>query len=289
MIDAILFPCEMFSINQVDSCFQSEFDAVSKNGNFEIILYDYEEFAENGNLRLNKKIENPFFTMLRGWMLTGGQYKDFYENLISKNIRLITSSEEYCQMHLFPNIYPLILNDTPKMLVYPIGTKVNLEEIKQHFKRFMIKDFVKSEKGSEIPKFFDSDISEEDFFHWIDVFKEYRSKLFTGGICIKEYVDLKKYGENTNEWRAFYLFGNVLTLSRNSGQKDYVAKVPKELVEKYKNLPSPFYTVDYAELSDGSWKILETGDGQVSGLPKEQDKDEFFRRVSEQNLSRLDH
>lgn len=281
MIDVILFPCEMFSMNKVDSCFQSEFDAVSKNGNFEIIFYDYEEFAENGNLRLSKKVENPVFAMLRGWMLNGGQYKDFYEKLISKNIRLITSPEQYCQMHLFPNIYPLILEDTPKMLVYPIGTKVNLEEIRQNFKRFMIKDFVKSEKGSAISKFFDSDISEKDFFQWLEVFKEYRSRLFTDGICVKEYVDLKKYGENTNEWRAFYLFRNVLSVSRNSGQQDCASEVPSTLVEKYKNLPSPFFTVDFAELSCGTWKVLETGDGQVSGVPKEQNAEEFFKRVRE--------
>lgn len=99
MIDAILFPCEMFSMNKVDSCFKGEFDAVSKNSNFKILFYNYEEFAENGNLRLCKKVENPVSAMLRGWMLNGEQYK------------------------------------------------------------------------------------------WLTVFKEYRSKLFTGGICIKEYVD----------------------------------------------------------------------------------------------------
>ncbi len=93
----------------------------------------------------------------------------------------------YAMLH----IYPQILSDTQKMLVYPLGTEVNLKEIKKNFKRFMIKDFVKSEKGSSIPKFFDSDISEKDFFYWLKVFKEYRSKLFTGGICIKEHVDLK--------------------------------------------------------------------------------------------------
>ena len=78
----------MFSIKQVDSCFQKEFDAATKNGNFEIIFYDYEKFAESGNLCLNKKVENPIYAMLRGWMLNDNQYRDFYEKLISKNIRL---------------------------------------------------------------------------------------------------------------------------------------------------------------------------------------------------------
>jgi len=280
MIKAILFPCEMFAINEVDSCYQNEFDAVVENGDFELFFYDYEEFVRDGVLHLNKRPEEAVNAMLRGWMFNGNQYKDFYEKLQARNINLITTPEQYCQMHLFPRAYNLITEDTPRILVYPEKEKtVDLEEIKAKFDRFMIKDYVKSEKGTDIPKYFDKQTLEEDFFYWLDVFKQYRGKLFTGGICIKEYVDLKKYGENTNEWRVFYLNGNILSVSRNSGQKDFAAEVPKSLVEKYRNLPSPFYTVDYGELSDGSWKILEVGDGQVSGLSDNQDTKAFFRGI----------
>lgn len=280
MIKAILFPCEMFAINEVDSCYQNEFDAVVENGDFELFFYDYEEFVRDGVLHLNKRPEEAVNAMLRGWMLNGNQYKDFYEKLQARNINLITTPEQYCQMHLFPRAYNLINDDTPGILVYPENERnVDLEEIKAKFDCFMIKDYVKSEKGTDIPKFFDKQTSEEDFFYWLDVFKQYRGKLFTGGICIKEYVDLKKYGKNTNEWRVFYLNGNILSVSRNSGQKDFAAEVPKSLVAKYRKLPSPFYTVDYGELADGSWKILEVGDGQVSGLSDNQDAKAFFRAI----------
>ena len=89
-------------------------------------------------------------------------------------------------------------------------------------------------------------------------------------------MDLRKYGERTNEWRVFYLNGNIISVSKNSGQPDFASEVPKSLIEKYKNLPSPFYTVDYAELANGNWKILEAGDGQVSGLSDRQDAMAFF-------------
>lgn len=48
-------------------------------------------------------------------------------------------------------------------------------------------------------------------------------------------------------------------------------------MEKYSRLDSPLYTIDMAELSDGSWKILEAGDGQVFGLSDGQDSISFFR------------
>ena len=64
---------------------------------------------------------------------------------------------------------------------------------------------------------------------------------------------------------------------RNSLQGNYTAEPPAALIEKYKNLDSAFYTVDFAELSDGSWKIIEAGDGSVSGLSEGQDYGAFFR------------
>lgn len=236
MIKAVFFPCDYFSIREVDSSYQNEFDAVKRDVSYEIYFYDYEEFVREGILRLNKKPEEKTLTVLRGWMLKDNVYEDFYNKLLERNIELITTPEQYARMHLFPRIYPYIAEDTPGILVYPEtcdGLKVNLDEIKAKFRRFMVKDFVKSEKGTDFPKYFDSTVSDSDFMHWIDVFKQYRDKLFTGGICIKEYVDLKRYGDNTNEWRVFYSNGHVVSICRNSGQRNFEPEVPESLVEKH--------------------------------------------------------
>lgn len=280
MIQAILLPCEFFEINHVDSCYQNEFDALVKSNQFEIYFYDYDTFVSEGILKLNKRPNEMTSTLLRGWMLNDKNYEKFYNKLLDRNIKLITTPQEYCNMHLFPNVYEYIKEDTPKTLVYPEGCDVDLSQIKSCFKKFLIKDYVKSEKGTDFPTFFDNSISDDEFNRWLKIFKEYRANLFTGGFCIKEFVDLKKYGNCTNEWRVFYMNKNIVSVSKNSLQPDYVNNVPNELIEKYKNLPSPFYTVDYAELEDGTWKILEAGDGQVSGLSPNQDAESFFRTIN---------
>lgn len=46
---------------------------------------------------------------------------------------------------------------------------------------------------------------------------------------------------------------------------------------KYKNLKSNFYTVDYAELDSGDWKVIECGDGQVSGIPDDKNIGDFYK------------
>lgn len=280
MIQAILLPCEFFEINHVDSCYQNEFDALVKSNQFEIYFYDYDTFVSEGILKLNKRPNEMTSTLLRGWMLNDKNYEIFYNKLLDRNIKLITTPQEYCNMHLFPNVYEYIKEDTPKTLVYPEGCDVDLSKIKSCFKKFLLKDYVKSEKGTDFPTFFDNSISDDEFNRWLKIFKEYRANLFTGGFCIKEFVDLKKYGNCTNEWRVFYMNKNIVSVSKNSLQPDYVNNVPNELIEKYKNLPSPFYTVDYAELEDGTWKILEAGDGQVSGLSPNQDAESFFRTIN---------
>lgn len=113
----------------------------------------------------------------------------------------------------------------------------------------------------------------------MEIFYKYRGDLLTGGVCIKEYLELKRYGDKTNEVRVFYADHQILSISRYSLQLDYAEMPPEDLIEKYANLDSPYYTIDYAELSDGSWKIIEAGDGGVSGLSPGQDMEAYFRAL----------
>ena len=57
----------------------------------------------------------------------------------------------------------------------------------------------------------------------------------------------------------------------------YAPEVPRELIEKYNDLPSNYYTVDYAELEDNTWKVIEAGDGSVSGLSEGQSPEHYYR------------
>ena len=130
-------------------------------------------------------------------------------------------------MHIFPNVYHLVEADTAKMRVFPLHDHIDVEELKKDFTRFMVKDHVKSVKGTEFPKYFGNDITQEEFDRWMEVFYKYRG----------------------------------------------------DLLQKYADLASPYYTVDYAELEDGSWKIIEADDGIVSGLSDGHDYEHYFRAM----------
>ena len=280
MIDAILFPSSYFNKKQVDEDLKKEYDAAKDTGLYnEIIIFSYEDWFQNERIVLNTYPKTKITAVYRGWMMLPEQYEKFYYALKECNVELVTTLDEYKLFHVFPNIYEYVKTDTPKVLVYPKGTEIDLPTIKKTFNRFMVKDYAKSVKGTDFPVFFESSVSQEEFDSWMNKFYEYRGKLFTGGICIKEFVDLKRYGKAKNEYRVFYINGEIATISRNSGQPDSALTPPIELVEKYNNLNSKFYTVDYAELADGSWVIIEAGDGSVSGLSDFQDYNSFFRSL----------
>lgn len=279
MLEMIVFPSSYYDIKKVDEDFQVEYDAAKESNLYDIVLFHYEKWFHEERLVLDHYPSEKTFAIYRGWMMKVEQYKQFYEALLEKNIQLMTTPSQYEKMHLFPNIYEQLKEDTPKISVYVKHEKINIEEVKKIYPRFMIKDFVKSVKGTNFPKYFDQSITQEEFDQWMQVFYEYRGDLFTGGICIKEYVNLKKYQGTTNEYRVFYVNHNIATVCRNSSQATYLPSPPQKLINQYKNLDSLFYTVDYAELENGSWIIIEAGDGSVSGLSPNQDAIHFFRTL----------
>ena len=279
MVDLILFPSSFFSITKVDEDLQNEYDAVLAAGLFEVALFGYDKWFNEDKLVVRDAPDEEHLAVYRGWMMKPEQYERFYNLLLEKNIRLVTKPEHYRLMHIFPNVYEHVKGDTAKMELYPLHEQIDVERLKKSFDRFMVKDYVKSVKGTEFPRFFDKSITQENFDRWMGVFYKYRGELLTGGICIKEFLDLKRYDEKTNEYRVFYINHEIATICRNSGQGNHTPEPPKELIEKYRNLASPYYTVDYAELEGGTWRIVEAGDGEVSGLSDNQDYEQYFRAL----------
>ncbi len=278
-VNTILFPSSMFDGKRVDEDLQREYEAVLNTGLWNTIFFDYDKWFNHGKIVLSKNAPDKLTAVHRGWMMKAEQYALFYKGILTNGIELITKPEEYEHFHYFPNVYEDIRSDTPKMITFPPDQTYDLMLVKEHFSRFMVKDYVKSVKGTDFPKFFTKDTTDEEFCEAMKLFFKYRGELISGGLCFKEYVDLKAYGDKTNEYRVYYIANEVATICRNSLQPNYTAEPPRDMIEKYKDLPSVFYTIDYAELADGSWTILEAGDGSVSGPSEGQDLEAFYRAL----------
>lgn len=271
----LLYPSDYFDINEVDSLYQEEYDNCRKFKEFIPLLYNHDILVSEHKLFLNQNGLKGF-GIIRGWMLKPEEYDLIYKQLKERGIRLVNEPDQYNKCHLFPSIYEEIKDYTSRTFWFKSIEEIEWDKINGEFLRFMIKDYVKSLKDTEFPAFFRTPVWKTEMKPYLERFIEMRGRLYTGGIVLKEYADLKKYEGRTNEFRAFYLKGELVTVSRNSGQPECAQPVPKSLVERFTKIESNFYTIDFAETADGSWVVLETGDGQVSGLSSAQSRFQFY-------------
>lgn len=274
----ILFPCDYFDIKKVDRDYEYEYQQAICFPEFKVAFYNYDQFVSEGILKFYPADLEEGICIYRGWMLQPEKYLRLYQELAGKGLYLINTPAEYENCHEFPNSYPYLSGFTKGMMSYDRDEAMDWSKIKASFPKFMMKDYVKSVKGSDFPVFFDASYSDEQLEEYKEKFIELRGSLFVKGIVIKEYVELKKYGSTTNEYRVFYMNGRILSVSPNSNQKE-CRPVPMELLQKMPQLPSHFYTVDFAELLNGDWIVIETGDGQVSGLSPKQFVFGFYESV----------
>lgn len=280
MINTFLFPSDYFNKNKVDSSLYAEYITCKEINETHIILFSYRKWFEDKIIELTSIPTKNTVVIYRGWMMTPEVYEKFYAALKAYNITLINDPIAYNLMHIFPNVYKSIQADTAKILTFSLHEPIDLNIIKNNgINKFLVKDYVKSVKGSNFPSSFRVDMSQEEFDGWMEVFYQYRGNLLTGGICIKEFLNLKHYGDKTNEHRVYYANNKICSISKNSGQGYLTPLPPEELIQKYANLQSSYYTIDYAQLEDNSWIIIECGDGQVSGLSDSQDYVDYYKNL----------
>ena len=261
----MLFPGDFYSLNNVNDNFSAEVDAAVSCDCFDVLLFNFDEYIDGAPLKLSKPAENCSKSLVyRGWMMKPKEYERLYSDLVKLGFDPITKPGSYEKMHCFPNAATSFVGQTPNILVFPAQdgkVEVDASLINSTFDRFLIKDYVKSVKGSSFPSSIQTPVTQEEIDELVKRFVELRGPLFTGGIVIKEYVELKRYGKATNEWREFkFIRGSRVSLERNSNQPKDCPKPPEDYLMTRNQVIAPFYTVDYAELEDGSWTIVEVGE-----------------------------
>jgi hypothetical protein len=291
----ILFPChELDGLKKVDDAYLEEYNSAKLIG-FECFLFDHDKFVR-GCLSTNlNTFEQEETIMLRSWMLKPSEYRDLFDIIKEGyNALLVNNPNQYINCHYFTGSYELIKSHTAKSISISL-TELN-EEMLQHVsdtfsgKSFLMKDFVKSAK--ERPELFimPAGISGKDLLKKVEEFIEYRGSLFNEGIVFKEFEELYiDVDGNLNEWRLFFMNGDLVSNSPNSNQKEPLIKPSDFFVKDVvsiiaSKLDSNFFTIDVAMKKNGTWMIVETGDGQVSGLSPFQNILEFYTSIQMRQL-----
>ena len=283
----LLFPCHSLDNKKVDDDYMEEHRAAKLQGH-DCYLFNHDEFVRGEFKSDIPVIENSrAILVLRSWMLNTPQYEELYDIIDKMGYEFINTPEQYKNCHHFPESYDYTKDYTSKAIFIKEWDADILQDISDFFggKSFIMKDFVKSAKY--VPGLFkmQGGITGEALLEKVEEFVEHRGKLFSEGLVFKEFENLKKYGENVNEYRLFFYENRLVSCSQNSNLKPLEGVVP--LSTKFAEdiafqIDSNFFTIDIAEKEDGTWMIIETGDGQVSGLSPDQNCLEFYASMQGQ-------
>jgi hypothetical protein len=124
----------------------------------------------------------------------------------------------------------------------------------------------------------------------IEQFLQLQGNDLNEGIVIREYVELENLTIHTKsgmplkqEYRLFFLNGQLIGCYHYWDEGDYseAEQPPLEFFSKIaQTIESNFFTLDVAKQKNGGWIIIETGDGQVAGIPENADKLLFYDALS---------
>ncbi len=235
-----LYPSSPLHPKQVDETYEEEFQSI--RAEFPTALFSLESFLA-GQFRV--KLQN-LPTLYRGWMLSSAEYNNLYDAVAKAGATMLTSPEDYEHCHYLPRWYESLKDFTPETLFFSEHDDVEHELEQRGWTSCFVKDYVKSlstDGGSIVT----------DLTQLPDVIaklKKYRGQI-EGGLCVRR---LEPFLHET-EQRYFVFRGRAFAVGD---------EIPDVVHEAVKKCASPFLTVDVIERSDGVFRIVELGDGQVS-------------------------
>ncbi|MGK5506702.1 ATP-grasp domain-containing protein [Brevibacillus formosus] len=294
----VLFCSQPFQENKVDETYEYEYTCAKQLG-LDIHLISLEQLIYQDNpLSAVKQIQpspEKVMAIYRGWMLKPYLYQKLYDALLAKNIELINTPEKYVHCHYLPESYEVIKDFTP------LSVWLHKEEIDASFanvyrivNRFgqapiMIKDYVKSRKHDWNEACYIPDASDKEKVQQVTSrFLELQQDELNEGVVFRKFVKLQFLTHHSQsnmplsqEYRVFFLDGEPMYMANywEEGQYDETPPDLQPFLEVAKKIKSRFFTMDIAKLENGSWTILELGDAQVSALPEQADRFEFFTRL----------
>lgn len=288
----ILFPNHPLKARLPEPGYETEFDAALAAG-FACELYSLEKLrAGDATLatHLCSVASADGEAMLhRGWMMSDSLYSKLFTALVAKGYRLVATPEQYAQAHYLPKAYKLIQGQTPES-VWVEGQDVAgaWEKYKQlGHPAAIVKGFVKSAKHRwNEACFIPAGTEQKRFEEILKAFLEARGHLFEKGIVLRRFHDFVKLADDIRgqpvheEYRLFMWRGSLLAATpaiRGNGPFDRLADW-ESIARKFEN---PFISMDIVRQQDGSWLIVEVGDGGVSGLPSSIETDLFYKTLRE--------
>jgi hypothetical protein len=267
----MLIPADVVHPRRADAHFADEARAAREAG-LAVALVDHDALSRGsggaGALSRVPESAERHVAVYRGWMLRSEQYAALADALAERNIGLRTSPEQYRRAHELPGWYSAMADATPPS-VWTFG------DDRDTFVRAcedlgpgpaVLRDYTKSMKhywheAAFIPNLADTAAA----WKVASRFRQLRDDDFTGGFVLRGFEPF-----DSAEVRTWWVNGVCLLVGPHpdTPHADPCDEFdPATIAPLVAALQLPFVTVDLARRTDGTWRVIEVGDGQVSDRP----------------------
>jgi hypothetical protein len=262
----LLVPTDVLHPRRPDEHFAEEAEA-ARDAGLEVFLVDHDALTTpDGAARAVARVAGEGEAVYRGWMLRSEQYRRFADALSGRGVTLRTTAEQYRRAHEFPGWYAALAAHTPASAWTDGEDRTDFDRARVDLGGgpAVVRDHVKSMKhywreAAYIPDLADADAA------WTVAsrLRELREDEFVGGFVLRRFEEFEGA-----EVRTWWVDGECRLIGAHPDSPGESAVVePEPFRGAVASLGLRFITVDLARRSDGAWRIVELGDGQVSDRP----------------------
>ncbi|MFD9734862.1 ATP-grasp domain-containing protein [Umezawaea sp. NPDC059074] len=264
----LLVPADPLRPARPDEHFAGEARA-ARDAGVAVAVVDHDVLARGGDVdRAVAKVPADDDAVYRGWMLRSEHYAGFAEALARRGVAVRTDAERYRRAHELPGWYEALAGVTPES-VWTVGaerTEFDTARLALGAGAAVLRDYTKSMKhhwheAALVPDLADAEAA------WAVAsrFLELRDDEFAGGFMLRRFERF-----TSAEVRTWWVDGRCELVGPHPDTPHDVVGDPdlSAVAPLVAGLGLPFVTVDLVERSDGVWRVVELGDGQVSDLPR---------------------
>ncbi|RGC65486.1 hypothetical protein C5N14_28190 [Micromonospora sp. MW-13] len=261
----LLVPADPLRPRHPDEHFAAEAQAARAAG-LDVAVVDHDALARGGDVRRAVAlVSGSGMAVYRGWMLRSEQYATFAELLAERGVVLRTGGEQYRRAHELPGWYAALAAVTPPSVWTTGSEQADFDRARVELGAgpAVLRDYSKSMKHYWDEAAFIPDL-EDGAAAWsvASRFLELREDDFVGGFVLRRFERFA-----STEIRTWWVDGVCVLIGPHPDSPNDSAPVEVDLAPiapLIAGLGLPFVTVDLALRTEGVWRVIELGDGQVS-------------------------
>ncbi|GAA3234652.1 ATP-grasp domain-containing protein [Actinocorallia longicatena] len=276
----VLFCADPLDPRRVDDHFTREADTVRATGGTPVLL-DHDLLQRGEAVEAAKRVPRGLGALwYRGWMVTSAEYHALAKALAARGAPLMTPPDGYRRAHELPGWYETFAGLTPQSAWLPLDPRevpdpAALEAAAAQLPPGpgVVKDYVKSRKhewheACYVPDLRDPAALARTARNMVEL----QDAFLAGGLVIRQFEEY-----DAAECRVWWVDGEPVLIGPHPDTPGEEREPELDHVRPaVRALGCRFVTTDLARRSDGVWRVVEVGDGQVSDLPAGSDVGDLY-------------